>query len=190
MNDIRQPTKTDVVHNLLENEGRVMLCLDATRPGVDVPRRFLHDSGLRLILNRSMPQPIHFGPQAIESELRFGGIPHYCIIPYDALWGAFNPDSGHGMFWKEAMPESVRRNYDRQQAFQPITAPPARETKPAPAAKPKPKPRAGAAKEARPLFHVIEGGQEEALPEPREEELEPLAETPPSPKKPFLRLVE
>ncbi|MEO5346371.1 MAG: ClpXP protease specificity-enhancing factor SspB [Magnetococcus sp. YQC-9] len=109
--------KADVIRFLLETEGRVMLCLDATWPGVAVPRRFASDSGLRLILNRTMPQPIHIGPEAIESELRFGGIPHYCVVPYDALWGAFNPDTRHGMFWSDSMPEEIRARHAMEESM-------------------------------------------------------------------------
>ncbi|MBF0154459.1 MAG: hypothetical protein HQL64_12025 [Magnetococcales bacterium] len=107
----QQVGKGEVIRALLEREGRVMLCVDATCKGVEVPRRFASDTGLRLVLNAKMPQSIEIGPKAVESELRFGGIPHYCIIPYEALWGAFNPDSGQGMLWSEAMPEAVRRSY-------------------------------------------------------------------------------
>ncbi|MBF0126345.1 MAG: hypothetical protein HQM02_03950 [Magnetococcales bacterium] len=111
MTTIKTSQKADVVRLLLESEGRVMLCLDATRPGVVVPRRFASDIGLRLILNSNMPQSIDIGPDTIESELRFGGIPHFCVIPYEALWGVFNPDSKHGMFWTESMPEEIRAQH-------------------------------------------------------------------------------
>ncbi|GAB0055713.1 hypothetical protein SIID45300_00008 [Candidatus Magnetaquicoccaceae bacterium FCR-1] len=109
--------KAELVRLILESEGRVMLCLDATWPGVAVPRRFASDTGLRLILNRTMPQPIHIGPEGIESELRFGGIPHYCVVPYDALWGAFNPDSRHGMFWADSMPEEIRVRHGMEESM-------------------------------------------------------------------------
>jgi stringent starvation protein B len=104
-------SKPEVIRLFLEHEGRVMLCLDATRKDVDVPRRFATDVGLRLILNKSMPQPIYINPDAVESELRFGGIPHYCVIPYDALWAVYNPEKGQGMLWPESMPDPVRERY-------------------------------------------------------------------------------
>ncbi|MBF0135768.1 MAG: ClpXP protease specificity-enhancing factor SspB [Magnetococcus sp. DMHC-1] len=107
----QQVGKGEVIRTLLEREGRVMLCVDATCKGVEVPRRFASDTGLRLVLNTKMPQSIEIGLRTVESELRFGGIPHYCIIPYEALWGAFNPDSGQGMLWPEAMPEQLRKGY-------------------------------------------------------------------------------
>ncbi|MBF0401998.1 MAG: hypothetical protein HQL90_14695 [Magnetococcales bacterium] len=102
------PNKADVIRLLLESEGRVMLCLDASLKGVDVPRRFSHDPGLMLVLNSAMPQPIHILPDAVASELRFGGIPHYCVIPYAAIWSVFNPDTHHGMVWPEDMPEDMQ----------------------------------------------------------------------------------
>lgn len=105
------PEKADVIRRLLELEGRVMVCLDATQKGVDVPRRFGHDAGLMLVLNRSMPQPIHIRPDAVVSELRFGGIPHYCVLPYTAIWSVFNPDTNHGMVWPDDMPEHVYDTY-------------------------------------------------------------------------------
>lgn len=124
MNQPQQPDKAEVVRFLLEQEGRVMLCIDATQDGVDAPKRLTSDQGLRLILNEKMPQPIDVGKDAIESELRFGGIPHYCIIPYVALWGAFNPDTGHGMFWPESMPEAIRTNFERNHTLDAATPPP------------------------------------------------------------------
>ncbi|MBF0178279.1 MAG: hypothetical protein HQL63_15750 [Magnetococcales bacterium] len=125
MTDNQHISKGEVIRTLLEREGRVMLCVDATCKGVEVPRRFASDTELRLILNVKMPQSIEIGQKSLESELRFGGIPHYCIIPYEALWGAFNPDSGQGMLWPEAMPEAIRKSYlatrnatdDKQEIF-------------------------------------------------------------------------
>ncbi|MEO5349223.1 MAG: ClpXP protease specificity-enhancing factor SspB [Magnetococcus sp. YQC-3] len=105
------PDKAAVIRLLLEREGRVMVCLDATQKEVDVPRRFCTDPGLILVFNSTMPQPIHILPDSIASELRFGGIPHYCVIPYTAIWSAFNPDSNHGVVWPESMPESVRHTH-------------------------------------------------------------------------------
>ncbi|MBF0421716.1 MAG: hypothetical protein HQL73_01850 [Magnetococcales bacterium] len=111
MNDELAKEKAQVVRRLLQHEGRVMLCLDATCQGVEVPRRFSSDPGLMLVINVNMPQPIEIGPAAIESELRFGGMPHYCIIPYHALWSAFNPDSGHGVLWQESIPHIIRQHH-------------------------------------------------------------------------------
>ena len=118
MSNYSQPEKVEVIKSLLKDEGRVMLCLDATLPEVDVPRRFSTDDGLRLILNREMPQSIDFSFLSVESELAFGGISHYCRIPFTAIWGAYNPDSGHGRFWPESMPAAIRVGYEMVDANQ------------------------------------------------------------------------
>ena len=107
MKNKQLPDKASVIRFLLENEGRVMVCLDATKKGVDVPRRFGSDSALMLVLNVNMPQPIHILPDSVASELRFGGIPHYCVIPYTALWSVFNPDTNHGVLWPDSLPEGM-----------------------------------------------------------------------------------
>jgi stringent starvation protein B len=141
-----QPNKGEVIQLLLETEGRIMLCLDATYSGVDVPSRFKNDINLMLILNSKMPNPIHIGKSDVQSELRFGGVPHFCLIPYDAIWGAFNPDSNHGMMWQESMPDDVLK----QQGLTPLSD----LTLPTP---PKKKKSAKKAKKNSP-FQVIEGG--------------------------------
>ncbi|MBF0147241.1 MAG: hypothetical protein HQL84_13760 [Magnetococcales bacterium] len=165
MKDNSSMDKARVVQRLLEHEGRVMLCLDATCQGVEVPRRFASDPGLMLVINVNMPQAIEIGPVAIESELRFGGMPHYCIIPYTALWSAFNPDSGHGVLWQDSIPPIIRQQHG---------AYPTGPLKPLPdddqwplLGKPQkpitgqPDPRSGV-----PAFKVIEGNSEAPPPEP------------------------
>ncbi|MBF0622880.1 MAG: hypothetical protein HQL54_13245 [Magnetococcales bacterium] len=187
MDDIQQPEKSEVVRLLLELEGRVMLCLDATRKEVEVPRRFVSDPGLRLILNSKMPQPIEITEKAIESELRFSGIPHYCVIPYGALWGAFNPDTGHGMFWPNSMPKDIRENLDMDQAFQleglgTMPMPNQAELKPA---------DLGRKAEKKPVLQVLDGGL------PKEKSTDGSSKPDPDSPKPgpgkgkgFLKLVE
>ncbi|MBF0382124.1 MAG: hypothetical protein HQL69_13960 [Magnetococcales bacterium] len=143
----KQLSKGEVIQLLLETEGRIMLCLDATYSGVDVPSRFRNDTNLMLILNSKMPNPIHIGETSVQSELRFGGIPHFCLIPYDAIWSAFNPDTSHGMMWQESMPDDVLK----QHSISPLSS----LTMPTPP--PKKKKTSSKSKKASP-FQVIEGG--------------------------------
>lgn len=196
------PGKPEVIRFLLETEGRVMLCVDATLEGVDVPRRFQRDRELRLVLNVRMPQPIYVQPDHIESELRFGGVPHHCIVPLTAVWGAYNPDTGHGVFWPDSMPDIIRFRYEQAAMEQgllsmeavfttptnplkegeviPLHAPIKPPTVPA-------SPSAPPVAQGRPQLRVIEGGP------PTEGEESPPA-TPPSrpPRRarPKLKLVE
>ncbi|MBF0132934.1 MAG: hypothetical protein HQL75_10165 [Magnetococcales bacterium] len=153
MSDNFAKEKAQVVQRLLKHEGRVMLCLDATCQGVEVPRRFASDPGLMLVINVNMPQTIEIGPVAIESELRFGGIPHYCIIPYNALWSAFNPDSGHGVLWQEFIPPIIRHQHGPYPTG-PLKPLPDDDAWPLPDAAPEP------VKAGVPAFKVIEGNSD------------------------------
>ncbi|MBF0097449.1 MAG: hypothetical protein HQM04_08065 [Magnetococcales bacterium] len=160
MSSLPLPDKATLLRVLLENEGRAMVCLDATRVGVDVPRRFSSDPGLMLVFNVNMPQPIEILPHCVASELRFGGIPHYCVIPFDAVWSIFNPDTNHGMVWPDDMPESVRHSHGVLQLplqpvypNEPIMVGVANEMASFAESAP--------VVEARPQLRLIEGGQQE-----------------------------
>ncbi|MEO5363151.1 MAG: ClpXP protease specificity-enhancing factor SspB [Magnetococcus sp. DMHC-8] len=183
MHDQPLPDKASVIRLLLETEGRVMVCLDATRKGVEVPRRFCTDPGLMLVFNINMPQPIEILPEHLASELRFGGIPHYCVVPYTAIWSIFNPDTHHGLIWPEEMPAEVRATHGVMQL--PLTLPPGWDARPVqPAAAPVADCPAPAQKQA-PFLWVIDGGggREQAGGEA-------LIADRPSARRPHLRLVE
>lgn len=183
MEDKPLPDKASVIRLLLEKEGRVMICLDATQKGVDVPRRFCNDPGLILVFNNAMPQPIHILPDSIASELRFGGIPHYCIIPYTALWSAFNPDTNHGVIWPDSMPENVRHTHGAMQlSLEEILPEAGFETEIAHASvEPFPVPM----KKGAPFLQVIDGTGEKTT------DTETTTDTTSTrPQRPYLRLVE
>ncbi|MBF0444937.1 MAG: hypothetical protein HQL68_05060 [Magnetococcales bacterium] len=159
--------KGEVIQLLLETEGRIMLCIDATYHGVEVPSRFKNDTSLMLILNSKMPHPIHIGKTSVQSELRFGGIPHYCLIPYDAIWSAFNPDTNHGMMWQDSIPDDVLKQHGLSQ-LSGLTLP---------IQPPKKKKPSQKAKKASP-FQVIEGGDSHSQPSNK------------GTKKPILKIVD
>ncbi len=181
--DTLPPDKARVIRLLLAKEGRVMVCLDATQRGVEVPRRFGTDQGLMLVFNKTMPQPIEMLPDCIASELRFGGIPHYCVIPYTAIWSVFNPDSNHGMVWPDFMPEGVRFPHHviplSLEDEMPKPSPQAERAIEVPAADPPEPERKGS-----PVFQVIDGGGSQASVG------EHLAPADPKTRRSHLRLVE
>ncbi|MBF0437319.1 MAG: hypothetical protein HQL77_18415 [Magnetococcales bacterium] len=165
MKDDTITEKAMVVKRLLQHEGRVMLCLDATSEGVEVPRRFSSDPGLMLVLNVNMPQPIEIGPAAIESELRFGGIPHYCTIPYHALWSAFNPDSGYGVLWQDSIPRSIRQQHGIYPTG-PLKPLPDDDNWPKPGSETGPSPSPVETRPGAPTLKVIEGDGDQPPPAP------------------------
>jgi stringent starvation protein B len=159
-----QLNKGEIIQRLLDTEGRIMLCIDATYTSVDVPSRFKNDTSLMLILNSKMPNPINVEKDHIHSELRFGGIPHYCNIPFDAIWSAFNPDTNHGMMWPESMPEEVLKQHGFSQLNELKPPPP----QPAPPKKSRKTKKVEKKLESGPSpFQVIEGGGKNLVKKPQ-----------------------
>jgi stringent starvation protein B len=107
-------SKSTIVLKLLE-EGDIMLCLDARREGVAVPREHAQNPSLRLILNLNFPSPIDVTDEGVGVNLSFGGRRFDCYVPMDALWGVFNPESMQGMMWPESMPPEVQAELAAEQ---------------------------------------------------------------------------
>lgn len=125
------PVRKDTVVLKLLTEGDTMLCLDARHVGVRVPTQHATNPALRLILNLNFPHPIEVTPEGISASLAFGGRRFPCYIPMDALWAAFEPQTGEGMMWPESMPEEVRIDLlARQQQDSPSETKPAAPLKP------------------------------------------------------------
>lgn len=99
---------------LLE-EGDTMLCLDARREGVHVPKQHAQNPNLRLILNVNFPQPIDVTAEGISANLAFGGRRFACYIPMHALWAAFNPQTMQGVMWPDSMPPEIMTELASQQ---------------------------------------------------------------------------
>jgi hypothetical protein len=100
------PDRTAVVLKLLE-EGETMLALDARRPGVRVPPQHRSNKALRLILDRSFPNPIEVTNRGISTRLKFNEKHFDCYIPMEALWAVYHPKTMQGMMWPESMPAEV-----------------------------------------------------------------------------------
>ena len=121
MSDI--PTSKEAVILKLLSEGDTMLCLDARHKGVRVPPQHANHHALRLILNRTFPQPIEVTAEGVSANLSFNGRRFACSIPMEALWAAFNPQTMQGMMWPDSMPAEVKAEFaERQQ--QAVVSPP------------------------------------------------------------------
>jgi len=125
--------KYDFLLTLLE-EGDAMLCLDARRPDVDVPQAHKADPALNLILNLNFRRPIEIKEEGVYVTLAFGGRPHPCIIPFDAVWAVYEPGMKKIQVWEKSIPE------DLDLSGEPLAPKPAA---PAPAQKAPPKEKPG-----------------------------------------------
>ena len=148
----------EIVEALLAG-GDTMLCVDSRHPEVRVPDSHRGKADLRLVLNLGFRHPIHVFPEGVQADLLFSGRLHHCWIPYESLWGVYNPDSGEGTVWPERTPKELGLQ------VAPDASPKERETGvPDETAQPPPeKPGTGsgkAKKKGRPVLRVLPGGRD------------------------------
>jgi stringent starvation protein B len=93
----------EVVETLLA-QGDTMLCVDSRHPDVHVPDSHSGKADLRLVLNLGFRHAIQVLPEGVQADLMFGGRLHHCWIPYESLWGVYNPDTGEGSVWPDRLP--------------------------------------------------------------------------------------
>lgn len=103
---IRPEEIKEIVEGMLA-KGDTMLCIDSRHPEAQVPGEHQGKSDLRLVLNLRFRQPISLFPDGIQADLLFNGVLHHCWIPYECLWGVYDPDTGEGTLWPEQMPEDM-----------------------------------------------------------------------------------
>ena len=99
--------KYDFLIHLL-SEGDAMVCLDARNPNVDVPNTHKDNSALSLVFNLNFRRPFDVTEDGIFATLAFGGRPHKCVIPFDAIWAIHEPESKKGQVWEESFPKDLK----------------------------------------------------------------------------------
>jgi len=99
--------KYDFLVQLL-SEGDAMVCLDARYPDVDVPRTHKDNPALSLVFNLNFRRPFDVQETGIFATLSFGGRPHKCVIPFEAVWAINEPESKKGQVWEESFPKDLK----------------------------------------------------------------------------------
>ena len=99
--------KYDFLIHLL-SEGDAMVCLDARLPAVDVPGTHKGDSALSLVFNLNFKRPFDVQEDGIYATLAFGGRPHKCVIPFEAVWAIHDPESKKGQVWEGSFPKDLQ----------------------------------------------------------------------------------
>jgi stringent starvation protein B len=101
----RSPSKKEVLLALLERaEARVHL--DARRPGVQLPMRFLDEAQLRLDYGYDFTPPIsdlNVDDEGIHATLSFNRQPTPTFVPWSAVFLIADFD-GNGAVWQEDIP--------------------------------------------------------------------------------------
>ena len=99
--------KYDFLVQLL-SEGDAMVCLDARHSEVDVPNTHKDNPALSLVFNLNFRRPFDVEETGIFATLAFGGRPHKCVIPFEAVWAIHEPESKKGQVWEESFPKDLK----------------------------------------------------------------------------------
>jgi stringent starvation protein B len=102
------PRKQAVALDLLERTS-VFVHLDPRRPGVIVPQGFLKQPQLvlQIGLNMAITIPdLNVGEEGISCTLSFNKRPHFCSLPWSAIYALIG-EQGGGMVWPEDVPPEV-----------------------------------------------------------------------------------
>ena len=99
--------KYDLLVQLL-SEGDAMVSLDARYPDVDVPNTHKDNPSLSLVFNLNFRRPFDVQKTGIFATLAFGGRPHKCVIPFEAVWSIHEPESKKGQVWEESFPKDLK----------------------------------------------------------------------------------
>ena len=99
--------KYDLLVQLL-SEGDAMVCLDARYPDVDVPNTHKDNPALSLVFNLNFRRPFDVQETGIFATLAFGGRPHKCVIPFEAVWAIHEPESKKGQVWEGSFPKDLK----------------------------------------------------------------------------------
>jgi len=99
--------KYDLLVQLL-SEGDAMVCLDARHSEVDVPNTHKDNPALSLVFNLNFRRPLDAQETGIFATLSFGGRPHKCVIPFEAVWAIHEPESKKGQVWEGSFPKDLK----------------------------------------------------------------------------------
>jgi stringent starvation protein B len=104
---MRVPDKRQTLLSYLQR-GVAMVHLDARRPGVVVPERYLGDAHLRLNLSYRYSIPdLEIDDRRVQATLSFGGHHFHCVLPWPAIFGITSSAGGDGQVWPEDLPVEV-----------------------------------------------------------------------------------
>lgn len=112
---MRLPPKKDVALALLERS-TIFLHLDPRDEGVRVPPWFKKQAQLVLQVGLNMAVPIHdlsVDDHGVSCTLSFSRSPHYCVIPWKAVYALVGED-GRGMVWPDDVPPEVAAQAQQQ----------------------------------------------------------------------------
>ena len=103
----RRPYLLRAMHEWMGDAGFTPhLIVDTTRAGVEVPLAYIKDGKIVLNVSQSATQHLRLQNDWVEFDARFGGIVHRVRVPINAVLGIYARETGEGMVFNEAEPDS------------------------------------------------------------------------------------
>jgi stringent starvation protein B len=103
----RRPYLLRAMHEWMGDAGFTPhLIVDTTRAGVEVPMAYVKDDKIVLNVSLSATQHLRLQNDWIEFDARFGGVVHRVHVPINAVLGIYARETGEGMVFNEAEPDS------------------------------------------------------------------------------------
>ncbi|HEX7114600.1 MAG TPA: ClpXP protease specificity-enhancing factor [Steroidobacter sp.] len=78
------------------------IVVDATVPGVDVPRQYVQNGKIILNVSASATSMLSLGNEEVSFRARFGAVTYHVKIPIAAVLGIYARETGQGMIFSEA----------------------------------------------------------------------------------------
>lgn len=96
------------VFSRFAEKGKVMVTLDARRPGVSVPSRFAEDPQLNLDFSmRFGLADFAFDARGVRASLSFQRVPFFCDLPWSAVYALYSHVDNERLTWARSLPREI-----------------------------------------------------------------------------------
>jgi stringent starvation protein B len=82
---------------ILDNDLTPFIVVDASLPGVDVPRDFVSNGQIVLNISPGAVRSLLIDDETLEFTARFGGVPRLVSVPIVAIVAVYAKENGQGM---------------------------------------------------------------------------------------------
>lgn len=101
------PQKFAVFSRFL-SKGKVMVTLDARRPGVSVPAHLAQEPQLNLDFSERFGlSDFMYDERGVRASLSFNRQPFFCDVPWSAVYALFSHVDNERLTWAKALPQEI-----------------------------------------------------------------------------------
>lgn len=103
----RRPYLLRAMHEWMGDAGFTPhIIVEAGRSGVEVPNAYVKDGKVVLNISLHATQRLQLLNHGVEFDARFAGVVHHVRVPMAAVLGIYARETGEGMVFNEAEPET------------------------------------------------------------------------------------